>query len=86
MTTPRANLNDLIEAAVTPYVTDFSGDMRESIDVVLDEWFANLDDRILAMVKDWEGRMGDDDKTLYTLGLRRVRDLLAGEHTVTEAP
>lgn len=86
MMTPKDNLNDLIEGAVSPYITDFSGDMREAIDTVLNAWFDNLDDRILDMVKDWEGRMGDDDKTLYTLGLRRVRDLLAGEHTVNEAP
>ncbi len=28
------------------------------------------------MVKDWEESMGDDDKTLYTLGLRRAIDVL----------
>lgn len=83
---PKENLADLIEAAVTPHTDGFSGSMRESIDVVLEEWFTNIDHRLEAMIKDWEGRVGDDDKTLYTLGIRRVRDLLNGVHDHPEVP
>jgi len=28
------------------------------------------------MVKDWEASMGEDDKTFYTLGIRRAIDVL----------
>lgn len=31
------------------------------------------------MVKEWEETMGDNDKTFYTLGLRRAIDVLAGD-------
>jgi hypothetical protein len=43
----------------------------ESQDVVLDKV-----GKLEQMVKDWESSMGEDDKTFYTLGIRRAIDVL----------
>jgi GR25 family glycosyltransferase involved in LPS biosynthesis len=43
----------------------------ESQDVVLDKV-----KKLEQMVKDWEASMGEDDKTFYTLGIRRAIDVL----------
>jgi len=41
----------------------------------------NLDavlEKIDEMITEWETKTGDDDQTMYTLGLRRLRDYLIG--------
>lgn len=86
MITPKQNLADLLQAAVSPHVDDFSGEIRDNIDVVLDEWFDNLDHRLTDLIKDWESRVGNDDKTLYTLGIRRVKDIIRGIDDHPEVP
>jgi hypothetical protein len=48
------------------------------IDVTMTEWYETLDSKITEMIKDWEARMPDDDKTLYSLGLRRAQDVFHG--------
>ena len=34
------------------------------------------DGKLEQMVKDWEASMGEEDKTFYTLGIRRALDVL----------
>jgi hypothetical protein len=48
------------------------------IDSIISEWYNDVDSKIVDHLKDWENRM-PDDKTLYTLGIRRVLDLIRGE-------
>lgn len=48
-------------------------------DTVVDEWFSEIESEIVRLIKDWEDKMGDDDKTLYSLGLRRALDVVRGE-------
>jgi hypothetical protein len=42
-------------------------------------WNSEIIDELDTMIREWEQRMGKDDKTMYTLGIRRVKDLLGGK-------
>jgi hypothetical protein len=48
------------------------------VDSIISEWHGDIDKKVSEHIKDWENRM-PDDKTLYTLGIRRVLDLVRGE-------
>ena len=41
-------------------------------------WNSEIIDELNTMIREWEQKMGEDDKTMYTLGIRRVKDLLGG--------
>ena len=49
----------------------------------IDEAIKERDDSLVAglatLTREWETAMGPDDKSLYTLGLRRAIDLIRGE-------
>lgn len=49
----------------------------------IEEAIKTRDDGLVAglaiLTRDWETAMGSDDKSLYTLGLRRAIDLIRGE-------
>lgn len=45
----------------------------------VDAWTKEKIDSIQALIADWETKMGETDKTLYTLGLRRALDILRDE-------
>jgi hypothetical protein len=53
--------------------------IEKLITTAVNEWSKDIDAQLVALVKDWEERMGDDDQTLYTLGVRRALDLIRGE-------
>lgn len=42
-------------------------------------WNSEIIDELNTMIREWEQKMGKDDKTMYTLGIRRVKDLLGGK-------
>jgi hypothetical protein len=44
---------------------------------VLTDWHDDIEADISGLIKDWESQM-DDDKTLYSLGLRRALDVFRG--------
>lgn len=50
----------------------------------IEEAIKERDDSLVAglatLTRDWESAMGADDKTLYTLGLRRAIDLIRNEN------
>jgi hypothetical protein len=47
------------------------------LEQVLTDYHDDIDGRLTALIKDWESRM-DDDKTLYSLGVRRAQDIVRG--------
>lgn len=49
------------------------------IETAVHDWLSDIDQQLVKMVKDWEEKMGEDDKTLYTLGVRRALDIVRGE-------
>lgn len=48
-------------------------------------WNSEIIDELNTMIREWEQKMGEDDKTMYTLGIRRVKDLLGGT-SIQEPP
>lgn len=49
------------------------------IDSAVNDWYTDIDQQLTNLIKDWEERMGEEDKTLYTLGIRRAQDIVRGE-------
>ena len=49
-------------------------------------WKNDLLSKIKVMIKDWEDAMGDDDKTYYSLALRRVYDMIDGRSAFDQLP
>ena len=48
---------------------------------ILKDWFESTDGALTEMIKDWESRM-EGEETFYTLGIRRVQDLLRGDKSI----
>jgi hypothetical protein len=48
---------------------------------ILKDWFESIDGTLTEMIKDWESRM-EGEETFYTLGIRRVQDLLRGDKSI----
>lgn len=49
-------------------------------------WRVAIAAQLRDMVEEWEESMGQDDKSLYSLGLRRAIDLLTGESSLEQLP
>lgn len=45
----------------------------------LEEWKTYVESKLIDIIKVWESKMGKDDKTMYTLGVRRALDVVRGE-------
>lgn len=48
---------------------------------ILREWFESMDSTLSFMIKDWEVRT-EGEETFYTLGIRRVQDILRGDKSI----
>lgn len=48
---------------------------------ILKDWFESIDGTLSHMIKDWESRM-EGEETFYTLGIRRVQDMLRGDKSI----
>ena len=48
---------------------------------ILKDWFESIDGTLSHMIKDWESRM-EGEETFYTLGIRRVQDVLRGDDSI----
>lgn len=53
---------------------------------IVDEWREAKISEVEQMVKDWETTMTSDDKTLYSLGLRRAIDVFREESALNQLP
>jgi hypothetical protein len=53
--------------------------IEKLIDSAVNDWYLDIDQQLSNLVRDWEEKMGDEDKTLYTLGIRRAQDIVRGE-------
>jgi len=47
-----------------------------ALDGALSDWVSDVAGRLTAMAREWEEAMGDDDKTYYSLALRRAVDVV----------
>ena len=55
-------------------MTDSSGRIP-----TLEEWKTYVESKLIDIIKVWESKMGEDDKSMYTLGVRRALDVVLGE-------
>lgn len=53
--------------------------LSKLINTIVENWYTQIDEDLKKMIVDWEKAMGDDDKTLYSLGVRRALDKVRGE-------
>jgi hypothetical protein len=53
--------------------------IAEAVVTPVDAFMKSIEDQLTELIKDWEEKMSDDDKTLYSLGLRRALDIVRGE-------
>jgi hypothetical protein len=49
------------------------------LDEVVSEGNEDLIKTLVQKIQDWEDTMGEDDKSLYTLGIRQAVDVLRGD-------
>jgi hypothetical protein len=51
-----------------------------------DAWKNGILSEIKTMIKNWEDVMAEDDKTYYSLALRRVYDMIDGRSAFDQLP
>lgn len=64
-------------------------DLLEITKVVSDvfsDWQEKIVEQIQHKISDWEATMGDEDKTYYSLGLRRALDIVTGIEIQEQLP
>ena len=65
-------MDGTIKPEAVPSLTRF-------LDEILDGVNDGVIKELVAKVKDWEDTMGEDDKSLYTLGIRQAIDVVRGD-------
>ncbi len=53
--------------------------IAEAVMTPVDSFVNSIENQLTELIKDWEEKMSDDDKTLYSLGLRRALDIVRGD-------
>ena len=54
---------------------------ERAVQSILKDWFETIDGTLSHMIKDWEARM-EGEETFYSLGIRRVRDMIRGDDSI----
>ena len=54
---------------------------ERAVRTILRDWFESIDGTLSHMIKDWESRT-EGEETFYTLGIRRVQDVLRGDKSI----
>jgi hypothetical protein len=53
--------------------------IAEAVVTPVSAFVESIENQLTDLIKDWEEKMSDDDRTLYSLGLRRALDVVRGE-------
>ncbi len=56
--------------------------IAEAVVTPVETFVKLIENQLMDLIKDWEEKMSDDDKTLYSLGLRRALDVVRGESPI----
>ena len=88
MTQPIESINSKLrqlvsERAITP---ESMLKVSQSVQEGISEWNESVTAQITSMITDWESSMGEDDKTFYSLGLRRAMDIISGSTAYSQLP
>lgn len=71
------------ERAITP---ESMLKVSQTVQEGISEWTESVTAQITSMISDWEDSMGEDDKTFYSLGLRRAMDIISGNTAYSQLP
>jgi hypothetical protein len=88
MTQPIESINSKLrqlvsERAITP---ESMLKVSQSVQEGISEWTESVTAQITSMISEWEASMGEDDKTFYSLGLRRAIDIISGSTAYSQLP
>lgn len=84
MADPYTNLSDQLESLLTYLVTnkeittESSGLILTTINLELKNIQQSMEDQLNQKILDWELSMEEEDKSLYSLGLRHALDIVTG--------
>lgn len=56
--------------------------IAEAVVTPVNTFVESIENQLTDLIKDWEEKMSDDDRTLYSLGLRRALDVVRGESPI----
>jgi hypothetical protein len=56
------------------------------VELHVENWRSGCITQLESMVREWEETMGDEDKSFYSLGLRRAIDVLNGKSALSQLP
>jgi gas vesicle protein len=56
--------------------------VAEAVANPVEDFVSSIEKQLMDLIKDWEEKMSDDDRTLYSLGLRRALDVVRGESPI----
>ena len=71
------------ERAITP---ESMLKVSQTVQEGISEWTESVTAQITSMISEWETSMGKDDKTFYSLGLRRAMDIISGSTAYSQLP
>lgn len=81
----RKRLASEFQTALMPMITSGEITVEAAMAIVpmvadmLEQYEDEITDGIEMRYREWEAKMGDDDGTLYTLGLRHAKDIVEGK-------
>lgn len=56
------------------------------VEANFDNWIESKIEQLKTMVTDWEANMGEDDKSFYSLGIRRAVDVISDMTAYSQLP
>lgn len=59
-------------------------EVQRMMNAITTNWTLEKIEKLQDMIKNWEDSMGDDDKTFYSLGIRRAIDVLLDQTDVLQ--
>jgi hypothetical protein len=88
MTQPMESINSklrqlTLERTITP---ESMLKVSQTVQEGISEWTESVTAQITSMISEWEASMGENDKTFYSLGLRRAIDIISGNTAYSQLP
>jgi hypothetical protein len=77
-------MRQLVQTGAMPVET--FAEVTRMIEANVDGWIASKVERLEGMISEWEATMGAEDKSFYSLGLRRAIDVVTEETAYSQLP
>lgn len=88
MTQPMESINSKLRQLVSESILTPESMLKvsQSAQEGISEWTESVTAQITSMISEWESAMGENDKTFYSLGLRRAIDIISGQTAYSQLP